>query len=350
MDYRKHNFEEFSVSPAKLLTMEDFKSFKNIIFNFRPDNFDEIALDLFRYQAVNNQTYRDYIAVLGINPDKVKSLREIPFMPISLFREREIKTGTWKEECVFKSSGTTNENRSRHYVDDLNFYEKVSLSIFEQFYGNVTVYVFLALLPSYQEQGLSSLIHMVQHLILKSGNADSGFYLHNPDELIQKLNSLRINNDKKVILWGVTYALLDFAKQNGSNFEHVIVLETGGMKGKREEKTRNEVHEMLRNGFGVKYIHSEYGMTELLSQSYSSGNGLFKCPSWMRIFLREINDPLSIDNELSYGGVNIIDLANVHSCAFLESADLGRVHSDGSFEIIGRLDNSDARGCNLLLN
>ena len=330
--------------------MRDFKSFKNNIFNFNASDFDKQALELFRYQAEYNQIYSEYLSVLGISPSSVHSVLQIPFLPISLFRDKKIKTGQWEEEDVFMSSGTTSGNRSRHYVESLEYYDRISLAIFERFYGRVDAYIFLALLPSYQEQGASSLIRMVQNLIQQSGNPDSGFYLQDYNELKQKLKSLQNRRDKKVILWGVTYALLDLAAKSGNLPENTIVLETGGMKGRREELTRNEVHELLENGFGIGRIHSEYGMTELLSQAYSHGNGIFRSPPWMKILLREINDPFAINNEMHYGGVNIIDLANIHSCAFIETGDLGRVFVDGSFEIIGRLDNSDSRGCNLLVN
>jgi phenylacetate-coenzyme A ligase PaaK-like adenylate-forming protein len=330
--------------------MKDFKSFKETIFNIDNRNFEHQALELFRFQAENNHNYRHYIQLLGINPDKVNSVNNIPFLPISQFRERTVKTGNWNEELIFKSSGTTGENRSSHYIESLDYYHRVSLSIFEHFYGNISDLIILALLPSYIEQGSSSLVDMVQNLIKKSGHSESGFYLHNHDELIHTLNVQNSDTGKKTILWGVTYALLDLAENHEMKLKNTIILETGGMKGRREELIREEVHEILIKKFGVNQIHSEYGMTELLSQSYSSGNGVFKSPEWLKILLRDINDPYHLNNELSYGGVNIIDLANVHSCAFIETGDLGRFTEDANFEIIGRFDNSDVRGCNLLLN
>lgn len=326
------------------------KSFKENIHSINESSFETAALDLFHYQATHNPVYAEYIDAIGIKTEEVDHLYKIPFLPITLFKHRKIKTGLWTVKEVFESSGTSGMQVSKHYMEDISYYHQISTDIFKWFYGNPSDYIMLALLPSYLERKNSSLIRMVDHLIKLTGSNDSGFYLYNDEDLIKKLLKLRFESRKKIILFGVTYALLDLADHFHEDLSGVIIMETGGMKGRKEELIREEVHERLKKRFNVSMIHSEYGMTELISQAYSSGDGLFRSPPWLKILTREINDPLTIETGLSYGVINVIDLANVHSCAFIATEDLGSVKKDGSFEILGRMDNSDTRGCNLLLN
>ncbi len=326
------------------------KSFKENIYSIGDNSFKRTAMDLFRYQAEHNLVYAEFIELIGANPDEIVEVRQIPFLPITLYKSKKIVTGDWEEKEVFESSGTSGMQVSRHYIEDISFYDRISYTIFQSFYGDPADYVILALLPTYLEKKHSSLIRMVNHLIRLTGSEDSGFYLYNEEQLIRKLKKLPEDSGKKIMLFGVTYALLDLADHFNTDLGNVIIMETGGMKGRREELTRQEVHERLKKSFNVSHIHSEYGMTELLSQAYSSGEGLYRTPPWMKVYTREINDPFFIDNSLSYGVINVIDLANIHSCAFIATEDLGSVKSDGSFEVLGRMDNSDTRGCNLLLN
>lgn len=330
------------------------------------DTFETVALEVFRYQAFHNLIYRKYISYLRINPEKVASLVEIPFMPIGFFKHHSILTNSPAIQTTFESSGTTGTQTSRHHVADLGWYNEISLGIFEQTYGPLTDFHLLALLPSYLERNNSSLVYMVEQFIAQTQSPVSGFFLHNVNELLRTLNKLAANPDgRKVILWGVTFALLDLAEfrpdfpslqdLKSLTGEPLIVMETGGMKGRRREMLREEVHDVLTTAFGVKTIHSEYGMTELLSQSYSKGDGIFKTSATMRILLRDINDPRTVfaspQSGFRYGGINVIDLANLDSCAFIETQDLGRYASDDAteFEVIGRFDNSDVRGCNLMI-
>lgn len=333
------------------------------IFNIKSDaGFQKVALEIFKFQAENNAVYNRYIHSLKINVDSVNSLHQIPFLPVEFFKSHTIITAAPGERQnfdsnnnrdsnfkLFTSSGTTESIQSKHYVTDLSIYQKSYAKAFEYFYGHISEYCFLALLPSYLEREGSSLIYMAADLIKKSGHPDSGFYLHNYDELISKLNELRKKNEKTILL-GVTYALLDLAEkpQHNIGFDNLIIMETGGMKGKRKEMIREELHEILCGQFGVNAIHSEYGMTELLSQAYSKGNGLFECPPWMKILVRDTNDPFTFLPENKTGGINVIDLANVNSCSFVATQDLGRI-SNNFFEVLGRFDNSDIRGCNLLI-
>lgn len=314
-----------------------------------------MALAVFRYQAEENEVYRQYINALKVDVDTITELEQIPFLPIEFFKTYKIITGSKKqeprsksqEEVIFTSSGTTGTAQSKHYVSDISIYEKSYQKGFEHFYGNIEEYCILALLPSYLEREGSSLIYMMEDLIKKSKHPESGFYLNNYDELVLKLKQLK---DQKTILIGVTYALLDLAELSGNgDYKNLIVMETGGMKGKRREMVREELHATLCKGFGVDVIHSEYGMTELLSQAYSKGNGVFDCPPWMKILIRDTNDPFTILPHNKTGGINVIDLANINSCSFIASQDLGRALSDNSFEVLGRFDNSDIRGCNLLV-
>lgn len=310
--------------------------------------FIKLALETFGRQVRDNPVYSSFAKALRVDPDNVTDIHKIPFLPVEFFKSHSVSTGEFIPEIVFTSSGTTGMSQSKHPVKDLALYEESFIRGFELFYGPLAGYTILALLPSYLEREGSSLIYMVDELIRRSNNQESGYFLYNHDELYQSLNDLRAKN-RKVILIGVTYALLDFAERYTINFPDLIVMETGGMKGKRNEMIRPELHETLCNGFGVDSIHSEYGMTELLSQAYSKGKGIFSCPPWMKMLVRDINDPLTFLGNNRTGGINIIDLANQDSCAFISTQDLGLVYPDGSFEISGRYDNSDIRGCNLLV-
>ena len=293
--------------------------------------------------------YKSFLHHLGVIPDKIHSIQSIPFLPISFFKTHTLKSGDWKTHTCFKSSGTTTTTTSQHHLDDLNFYRAHAIRCFEFFFGPVTDYNFLALLPSYLERGDSSLVAMMDHFIRKSESPQSGFYLHNIETLLKDLEKTKTGN-KKTILWGVTYALLDMVEKYQPDLGHCMVFETGGMKGRRKEITRPELHQTLRKGLNVYRIFSEYGMTELLSQCYTRGGDGFYCPPWIRVVGRDISDPLEKGLLNETAGINVIDLANVHSIAFIETEDLGKCFSDHSFEVLGRLDNSDVRGCNLLVN
>ncbi len=310
--------------------------------------FEKAALATFYHQAKNCTVYNQFIHHLGIKPDKIISCREIPFLPISFFKSHEVLSQLANPEIVFSSSGTTGQIQSKHLVSDVKIYEKSFNLAFEQFYGAIKDTCLLALLPSYLERDGSSLIYMVDSLLKQSEHPKSGYFLHDLRQLHQTLTALK-EAGQKTILIGVTYALLDFVEQFELDFPNLIVMETGGMKGKRKELVREELHQLLCKGFGVAKIHSEYGMTELLSQAYSDGDGLFRCPPWMKILLRDTYDPLAIIGNKQTGGINVIDLANINSCSFIATQDLGKLHEDGSFEVLGRFDNSDIRGCNLLV-
>lgn len=310
--------------------------------------FEKIALKVFRFQYENNLVYREFCDLLKTNPQKVKSLHQIPFLPIQFFKSHKVVSNTDPVQTTFTSSGTTGAITSRHLVTDVSLYEESYRKGFSQFYGNIEDYVILALLPSYLEREGSSLIHMVDDLIQLTDNSDSGFYLKNHEELIQKLIELD-EAGQNVILIGVTYALLDLIEKHQFQLQNTIIMETGGMKGKRKEMIREELHAQLCNGFGVPAIHSEYGMTELLAQAYSLGNGVFECPSWMQIHIRDTEDALTYVNEGKTGGINVIDLANINSCSFIATQDLGKKYPNNSFEVLGRFDNSDIRGCNLMV-
>ncbi|MCC9167947.1 acyl transferase [Pontibacter harenae] len=330
----------------------DFKaSFIQELHRQQHIDFTASALALFKYQAQENSLYKKYLTYLNINIEQVTSLRQIPFLPIEFFKSNTVTTGTFDPEITFYSSGTTQTERSRHLVSHVDWYTYNTKLLFEQFYGSLQEYVVLALLPSYLEQGGSSLVKMVEYFIKETRQEEEGFYLHDHQGLLKAVHTAK-GKGKKVLLIGVSYALLDWADelQGQEDFNNVIVMETGGMKGRRKEMVREELHAYLKRGFGVDTIHSEYGMTELLSQAYSQGNGIFSTGYTMHVLLRDLNDPLSIDPELRSGGINIIDLANVDSCAFIETKDIGRMRADGGFEVLGRFDNSDIRGCNLLVS
>jgi phenylacetate-coenzyme A ligase PaaK-like adenylate-forming protein len=322
---------------------------KDIFSNHTDEDFLQIALKVFRYQASNCTTYKRYIETLSINPEKINSLEKIPFLPIEFFKNHKITISEKLAEKVFSSSGTTGSIPSEHYISDLSIYEESFRRAFELFYGNPQELAILALLPSYLERSGSSLIYMVDDLIHKSNYTESGYFLYNHDDLYKRLTDLKDKN-APTILFGVTYALLDFIEEYSVHLPNLIVMETGGMKGQRREMIREELHDILCKGFGVSEIHSEYGMTELLSQAYSKGNGNFACPPWMKIMIRELNDPFNYLGYDQTGGINVIDLANVNSCSFIATQDLGKRHEDGRFEILGRFDQSDIRGCNLLVN
>ena len=310
--------------------------------------FEKIALKIFRFQYENNVVYREFCDFLKTNPQKVKSLEQIPFLPIQFFKSHNVVSNENPIQITFNSSGTTGMVTSKHLVTDVSLYEESYRSGFSQFYGNIEDYVVLALLPSYLEREGSSLIYMVEDLIQLSNNPDSGFYLHNHEELIEKLIALD-NTGQNVILIGVTYALLDLIEKQKFQLKNTIIMETGGMKGKRKEMIREELHKQLCEGFGVTAIHSEYGMTELLSQAYSLGNGIFECPAWMQILIRDTEDALTYIKDGKTGGINVIDLANINSCSFIATQDLGKKNPNNSFEVLGRFDNSDIRGCNLMV-
>jgi len=312
------------------------------------EEFAAKSLEVFRYQYRSNDIYKDFCDLLGQRPDNIRAVSEIPFLPIEFFKSHKIISSKKKEEIVFTSSGTTGQQTSKHLVTDLSVYEESFRKGFELFYGNVEDYVVLALLPSYLERTGSSLIYMAQDLIKRSKKTDSGFYLHDLDRLISKLKLLE-EQDQKALLIGVSFALLDLAESYKLNLKNIIVMETGGMKGRRREMIRAELHEILKKGLGVETIHSEYGMTELLSQAYAPKNGIFECPPWMKILIRDPEDPLTLLSDGRSGGINIIDLANVNSCSFIATQDLGKNLGNGKTEILGRFDNSDIRGCNLMV-
>ncbi|MFD1161193.1 LuxE/PaaK family acyltransferase [Hwangdonia seohaensis] len=321
----------------------------NAIFNIKNQTeFEDLALQIFGHQFKNNRVYRSFCDLLYKHPSDVKTIRDIPFLPIQFFKSHSILSSKAHIETSFTSSGTTGSLTSKHHVTNLKVYEQSFTKGFHQFYGNIEDYVVLALLPSYLEREGSSLIYMVNTMISQSNHAESGFYLNNFSELKDTLIKLNAEG-KKVLLIGVSFALLDLIETYQFQLKNTIIMETGGMKGRRKELIRAELHKKLKAGFGVKTIHSEYGMTELLSQAYSKGEGVFNCPNWMRILTRDTEDALTIQKSGKSGGINVIDLANVNSCAFIATQDLGKTFSNGSFEVIGRFDNSDIRGCNLMV-
>lgn len=316
--------------------------------NISEDSFTGLALEIFRFQFEHNPIYRSYAQALQKHPGNVDSLPGIPFLPIEVFKIQAVKTTEFEPVAVFESSGTTQTINSRHYIKDIGLYYSSFLKGFEKFYGNPGDWCILGLLPSYLERSNSSLVVMVNELIRKSGHPAGGFYLYDYKRLYDNIRNLE-DKQQKILLIGVSFALMDFAEQFPIELSNTVVMETGGMKGRRKEIIREELHGFLQKQFGLSSIHSEYGMTELLSQAYSKGNGLFETPPWMKILVRNEDDPLDI--RLSGSGiVNVIDFANIYSCSFLSTADLGKVYPDGKFEIAGRLDNSDIRGCSLLAN
>lgn len=330
--------EDF-VRRAVALTADDGQGWKHM------------ALEAFRYQSRENPVYRRYLEALGRSPEEVERVEDIPFLPIGFFKTHRVTCGDFEPQAVFLSSGTTGMTQSRHYVRSLENYRRSFTASWELHYGPIRGRAVLALLPSYLEREGSSLIEMAEGFIRQSGHAESGFYLYQHRELYDKLNRLA-DRGERFLLLGVSFALLDFAEKYRLQLpEEAIVMETGGMKGRREEMTREQLHAILREGFGVEHIHSEYGMTELLSQAYSRGEGLYTTPPWMRVMLRDATDPLSLLPEgcQARGGINIVDLANIDSCCFIATEDLGAIHPDGRFEVLGRLNGAEVRGCNLLV-
>ena len=323
-------------------------------FSCTPQNFKEIAIKVFNFQYQNNTVYRTYCEILKTNPAEVTTVEQIPFLPIQFFKSKQITTTEFEPTVIFESSGTTGSINSKHFVKDLAVYEESFITNFRQFYGDEKELCIIGLLPSYLERSGSSLVYMVDDLIKKSGHQASGFYLYD----YGKLKEVLLQNEKdlqQTTLIGVTYALLDFAQQNKMELKNTTIMETGGMKGRREEMTRTQVHDILTGNLGVASIHSEYGMTELLSQAYSKGSGIFESPNWMKILIRKEDDPFDItsaeDNEGLFinGAVNIIDLANIYSCSFIATDDTGKLYKNNKFEITGRLENSDIRGCGLMI-
>ncbi len=328
----------------------DGKFFEQRIFEMScSGDFDRLALQLFEYQYLNNAVYRRYVDCLGVDPSGVDAVERIPFMPVEFFKNFTVKTTQFEEALVFTSSGTTGTNTSRHYVKQPELYYRSLMMGFEQYYGSIRDYHVLALLPAYLERTGSSLVTMVEKFMEASGNGTDGFYLYDFESLARKIDELASASPKKILLIGVTFALLDFAGKYQRQYgDRVIVMETGGMKGRRKEIVRDEVHQILCSALGVGCIHSEYGMTELLSQAYSHGHGIYRETATMRVLVRDTTDPLLYVPDGCTGGINVIDLANIYSCSFVETKDLGIRYADGSFKVLGRFDNSDTRGCNLL--
>jgi hypothetical protein len=310
-------------------------------------SLEETALQLYQYQYRYNSLYAEYCNAVGKNHRAVKKLTDIPFLPIRFFKTHRVTTGRFEEEIYFESSGTTGSKNSRHYVKNVSVYTHSFTTAFRKFYGMPADWCIIALLPAYLERQHSSLVLMANELIKQSKHPDSGFYLYEHEKLQRLLHDLE-KRSQPCLLLGVTFALLDFAENHPLSLQHTVVMETGGMKGRREEWTRQQVHEFLIQQLGISVVHSEYGMTELLSQAYSKGNGIFECPPWMKILVREEDDPFCI-NSSGQGVINVIDLANIHSCAFVATDDAGKLLPDGCFEVLGRVDNSDIRGCSLMV-
>ena len=317
------------------------------VFRVNGENFESLALEAFRFQSENNPVYSDYLRALGLNPSSIQTIENIPYLPVCFFKSHAIKTSFFEPETVFESSGTTGSINSKHQVKDLSLYEESFTRGFELFYGAVSEWCVIGLLPSYLERKNSSLVYMVEKLIQLSGHSQSGFYLHEFDRLYETLAALE-KKQQKTLLIGVTFALLDFAEKYSLPLQHTVVMETGGMKGRRKEMIRQEVHQLLKTAFQLPVIQAEYGMTELLSQAYSKVDGIFSSPPWMKILVRDEEDPFIVKRTGS-GTINVIDLANFYSCSFIATDDVGKVHADGSFEVLGRIDGSDLRGCSLMV-
>lgn len=318
------------------------------IFQVTNENFENLALSIFKLQFEQIEVYQEYCKIMGKSPDSVQSLSDIPFLPIDIFKTHHVISKSAIPELIFESSATTGQTTSKHQIIDVSIYETSFLKTFKMFYGAPDEYIFLALLPSYLERKNSSLVYMTDRLIKESKNTQSGFFMNNFEELNNQIQ-LSKNSEKKIFLIGVTYALLDFSEQYAQDLSNATVMETGGMKGRRKEMVRDEIHTFLRNKLKVEKVHSEYGMTELLSQAYSKGDGVFCCPPWMKVFVRDSYDPTQF-SETGSGGMNVIDLANVNSCSFIATGDLGRKTNKDSFEVLGRLQDTEVRGCNLMYN
>lgn len=324
-------------------------TFQNTIFNIvNDDSFNDAAIKIFRYQYENNPVYKSFCDFLKVVPEKTELITQIPFLPIEFFKSQKVVSYPSAPAGYFQSSGTTASTTSKHYYRNLDVYEKSFVKGFKRFFGPASDYCILALLPSYLEQQHSSLVFMVEKLIQLSGHPDSGFFLYNDAALSQKLRTLDAGG-QKIILMGVSFALLDLLDKFQFGLKNTVIIETGGMKGRRKEMVREELHAMLCNGFGVGTIYSEYGMTELFSQAWSAGEGIFETPPWMKILIRDVNDPLSYLTAGKTGGINVVDLANIDSCSFIATQDLGRITENNNFEVLGRFDNADIRGCNLLI-
>lgn len=321
------------------------------IFTAKEQGFEALSLEVFRYQYQANPVYKSYVDALAVDPAQIRDIGQIPFLPIRFFKSHAVMSGDFEPEAVFESSGTTTTVNSRHYVNDASLYKESFTKGFELFYGTATDFCIIGLLPSYLERNNSSLVYMVNELITQCNHPLSGFYLNEHEKLVAVIQQLE-KQKQPALLIGVTFALLDLAEKFSMPLQHTIIMETGGMKGRRKEMIRAEVQEVLKQAFHVPVIHSEYGMTELLSQAYSKGNGIFNCPPWMKVLLRDEEDPLYVRNcpvnGHITGAINVIDLANIHSCSFIATDDAGRLYPGGSFEVLGRLDNSDLRGCSLL--
>jgi phenylacetate-coenzyme A ligase PaaK-like adenylate-forming protein len=329
--------------------MTSAKFSKDKIFSVTNGTFNALAIEVFRFQLQYNTVYRDFVRML-YPEEKIKNIShisDIPFLPIELFKTQKINTKN-HYQFLFESSGTTGALTSKHYIADLQLYNESLTAGFRYFFGDPADYVFLALLPSYLDRKSSSLVYMVNDLMKQSINPLSGFFLYNLDELYYRINDAK-KQEQKIFLIGVTFALIDFALLYKIDLKDDIVMETGGMKGKRKEMIRKEAHDILGKSFNKKFIQSEYGMTELLSQAYSFGDGIFRCPPWMKVFIRDMQDPLSLLKEGESGGINVIDLANIYSCPFIATGDIGRTLKDGSFEVLGRIDEAEIRGCNLMV-
>lgn len=322
---------------------------KDKIFSVSHADFESLALEIFLYQAKNNPVYAEYISLLKINPANIKKVEQIPFLPIQLFKSRKIITGNLSQNyTIFESSTTTGAIPSKHYVADIEWYNESCLRIFNQFFGDIKDYHFLALLPNYLERGSSSLVQMVKFFMDKSGSEESGFHIYDHEKMLQQIQKLQKLADRKIFIIGVSFALLDFAEKYPVDLSDCIVMETGGMKGRRKELIRSELHDILTKAFYSKGIYSEYGMTELLSQAYAKEKGIFESPNWMKILIRDATDPFSFVENGQSGGVNIIDMANINSCCFIQTQDVGIKYTNERFEILGRLDNADIRGCSLM--
>lgn len=327
--------------------MSQSKELKQRVLNVSGSKFEELAIDIFHYQYFNNPVYKQFVDFLNKDISRIDSVSKIPFIPISFFKNHKIISGNSDSYLLFESSGTTGSKVSKHYISDVDFYKKLSVQLFEEQYGKLEGYIILALLPSYLERSTSSLVYMVEEFIQHTNDERSGFYLNNLEQLAAILLELK-KSTKKILLIGVTFALLDLAEEYDLDLSNVVIMETGGMKGRRDELVRSQVHDILKNSFCLDLIHSEYGMTELLSQSYSCGSGIFTESKSMKVFIREPQDPFNLNYNRA-GGVNVVDLGNVDSCSFIATDDIGRLLPHGGFEIIGRLDNSDIRGCNLMV-
>jgi hypothetical protein len=329
------------------VVMDFQNNYKNKIFSLQNQNFDELALELYRHQSVENPIYRQYHELLGIDFLKIDNIARIPYFPIDFFKTHQVLCKNCTVDLIFESSGTSGMQRSMHYIHDQELYKSSFFTGFELFFGKPGEYVFVLLLPGYLENKSSSLLYMVKELAAGSKYHEAIFYLNDFEKLFDDLQVLK-NNGEKIFLWGLTSALVDFFSNYKLDLNDAIILETGGMKGRKPELTRKEVHTIISKGSGVDYVYSEYGMTELLSQAYSMGDGLFKTVPWMKILIRDMNDPFNILDQNETGCINIIDLANIYSCAFIATDDIGRIFPDQLFEVTGRIDNSVLRGCNLM--